>query len=239
LDSNYLYNEKLVHSGEKTCLIINYLSRNYNDISGNAIRPLCVIKIFDYVSKVPVDGKRVKPYSVSLFIKEKINTILSNSFSAKIDDLDIINKSLAIYLFDSLIINNGESFELIQGAVIIMEFFNVYPFRQITPLQTNQYILNVKAIRAKIYNWTKDSIPIPQVDVMIGGKIFLLKQSGNDFVFFRHSFDCSDCPMTFYNEYVYRKEYGVIAFRSKYLFYNTNEFVMEKIGESNEYCYFK
>jgi len=154
-------------------------------------------------------------------------------------NFEVSNSDPNYHVIDSLIVYDGKSYSLIQGGVIILEFFNIYPYKQVNALQTNQSTLNIKANVVKVHSWVLDSLPIPNVDAMIDGRVFLLKRQTNNYTFFRHPFDCTDCPLTFYNEYVYRKDYGIVAFKSKYLSYNTSEFAMEKINESNEYYYFK
>ena len=238
-DAEYLINEKILSAKNKTCRIINLISKEFISYSDRSFKPLIVIKIFGDEGKKAIGSlKQPKAIKLKEYVSSNVLPKLQADMLLRIDGLESLFTGSNTNTFDSLVLYDGNNYQYISG-IVLAEFFNLSNFQQATPLQSNQTILNTKALIVPIYSWVQDSLPIPEVDAMIDGKIFLFKKEGNDYTFFRHPFYCSDCPLTFYNEYVYRDGYGVIAFKSKYLFRRTGEYDMEKIGESNEYYYFK
>lgn len=238
-DSSFTYNEKILKANDKICYVFNYLSKN-NTKSGNfSLKPLILFKVFDYKAIKLDTTKPTKAILVSDYLNSTVLPKLSLDMQLRAKSFEVSNSDPNFHVIDSLIVFDGKSYRLLEGGVVVLEFFNVCAYTQIEPVQTNQSALNIKANPIKVYEWVNDNEPIPNIEALIDGKMFLLKKEKNDYTFFRHPFDCSDCPLTFYNEYVYRKGFGIIAFKSKYLFKQTAEFVIEKIGESREYYYFR
>jgi hypothetical protein len=242
-DSGFIINERILSSKGKTCRLINYVSKDYIPFNAYSFKPLIIIKIFNNNQRIETLPRRPnKLLDFHDYVKGTIIPTLNADMLSRIDVIGGIFHGATTNIFDSLILHDGKTYQYIPG-VIVVEFFNLLDFDQLNILQTNQTIINTKAKIAPIYSWVQDSLPLPDipgnVKVMPNGKIFSLKKKGNDYIFFRWPFDCSDCTLNFYNEYVYRKDYGIIAFKSKYLFLSNNKFSPEKIGESREYYYFR
>lgn len=238
-DSSFIYNEKVLKANDKNCYVFNYLSKKYTKSASFSFKPLILFKVFDYTEIKLNIPKPTKAILVSDYLNSTVLSKLRLDMQLKSKSFEVSNSDPNVHVIDSLIIFDGKSYKLIKGGVVVLEFFNVCAYTQIDPMQTNQSALNIKASPVKVHEWVNDNEPIPNIEALIDGKMFLLKKEKNDYTFFRHPFDCSDCPLSYYNEYVYRKDYGIIAFKSKYLYNQTAEFVIEKIGESNEYYYFK
>jgi len=243
-DSAFIFNENTLKANEKTCLVFNCLSKSQTRQGNNSLRPLLLFKVFDYKCRKKIVSKPGKSISISDYLTNSVVPKLNLDMQLKANDFEVSNSDPNYHLIDSLIVNDGTSYNLIQGGVLILEFFNVFPFKQTNPLQTNQSAFNINANVIEVGSWVLDSLPIPNVEAMIDGRIFLLKKEINDYTFFRHAFDCSDCPLTFYNEYVYRKDYGIIAFKSKYLQFYKGDISLRdpyagRILESDKYYYFK
>jgi len=222
-DTDYLFNENILRSKDKVCYVFNYLSKDYIEHGGFSLKPLIMFKVFDYAGEENVALKPMNSINLKDYLKNTILPKLSLDMSITKNNFQLTNSDLNIRTFDSLVI---------------------YAYKQTDPLQTNQSVFNIKSMIVSIHSWVLDSLPIPRVEEILGGRMFLLRKSKNDYTFFRHAFDCSDCPLTFYNEYVYRKDYGIIAFKSKYLqFYNGDASLRDpyegRILESDKYYYFR
>ena len=241
-DSTFIYNEKSLNAKDKVCYVFNCLIRRNIDYAANSFRPLIVFKVFDFVGTKKNISQPIRFTLLKDYLKKTIVPKLNADVLLKANNFRMTNSDPNVHVIDSLIVYDGKSYSLIEGGIVILEFFNVYPYKQLNPLQTNQSALNIDADTVQIHSWVGDNLPIPNIDDLINGRIFLLKKDKNDYTFFRHPFDCLDCPLTFYNEYVYRKDYGIIAFKSKYLQpYKDVEFksLFGKIIESTQYYYFK
>ena len=237
-DSLYIYNEKVLSAGDKNCYVLNCLSRNFTKRGNISLKPLILFKAFGYTGKKSISSKPTKAILFKDYVNSKIVSKLNADMLLKAH-FEMANSDPNFHVIDSLIIYDGNTYQLIEGGVFILEFFNVSPYKQKDPIQTNQSVLNTSADTIKVSEWVGDHLPIPNIDEIIDGRMFLLKKEKNDYTFFRHPFDCSDCPLSFYNEYVYRKGYGIIAFKSKYLFKRILEYHIGNIGESKEYYYFR
>lgn len=240
-DSSFTYNEKKLNADDKTCYVFNCLSKKYNKSGNLSIKPLILFKVFGYTGTKSNISKPTRVIAIKDYVTSTVLPKLTADMLLKAN-FEIANSDPNFHLIDSLVIYDGKSYKLIEGSVVILEFFNIYPYKQKDPLQTNQSVLNIAADTIKIYEWVGDHLPIPNIEAMIDGRMFLLKKENKDYTFFRHPFDCSDCPLSFYNEYIYRKDYGVVGFRSKYLQYNSDSLSREMFGkiiESDKYYYFK
>ena len=241
-DSGFIYNENPLRSNNKVCYILNCLSKNYVKYGSFSLKPLILFKVFDHTGYEKIASKPLNTINLKDYLKNTILPKLSLDMSLKGKRFEFSNSDPNYHTLDSLIVYDGKSYRSIKGGVSVTEFFNVYAYSQLNPLQTSQSTFNIKAPPVKIYSWTPDSLPIPNVEELLGGRIFLFKKKNKEYTFFRHPFDCSDCPFEFYNEYVYRKDYGVIAFRSKYLYFNPEVLTLELAGriiESDKYYSFK
>lgn len=244
-DSGFIFNENDLKAEDKTCYILNCLSKNeINDGDGNLLKPLLIFKVFDYRDSKNDISKPANSILFKDFLKTTVLTKLARDIPLKTNanNFEMTNSDQNILVIDSLVVCNGKSYTLLKGGVCLLEFFNVCNYKQLSPLQTNQSILNLGADTVQIHSWAGDNLPIPMIDEMIDGRFFLLKKRKNDYTFFRHPFNCSDCPLSFYNEYVYRKDYGVVAFKSKHLLFNTDPATISFAGriiESDKYYYFK
>jgi hypothetical protein len=240
-DNSYLISQLTLKAKNKTCRVINCLSKEYIEHSGMTAKPLFTVKVFDYRKTTGLSSRPVNAIKFDDYIKTTALSKLAADMLLRLPDLESTNSNVNLKVFDSVVIYDGRNYQLLEGGIVLAEFFNIYPFTQLHPLQTNQSVFNTKAGVVKIYSWTKDSIPVPKIDALIGGKMFLLKVKNDSYTFFRHPFMCSDCPLTFYNEYIYKKDYGIIAFKSKYLYPNTDtEFRLAgNVLESDEYYYFR
>ncbi len=242
-DNFYKMSEQKLKGKGKSCLIINLLSVDFVECGNQSVRPLLLFKVFDYSNSILLKNKPSNALSIGDYIKTIVVPKLCADMLINVTTMETLNSTQSTRILDSLVVFDGKKYELIRGGVILSEFFNVVSYPQYHPMQTNQSTFNLTAIPVKTIGWSKDSIPLIEIDQKIDaigeGKIFRLSNKKGDYVFASFPFMCDDCPLTFYNEYLYRNEIGVIAFKSKYVFLRTDEFRDQKFGESSEYYYFR
>lgn len=241
-NNSYDINFQTLSSKGKTCFLVNTIRRDLvtsNSVSNLAIRPFIIFKIFG----VKVSRSNEKPSanmtSLNDYCANSVIPALVEDMKVNLSSLRQINEITSANTFDSLIVYNKGIYEIYSGLVLA-EFFNLISFKQINALQTNRTIINTDATPVTIAEWVGDSLPVPAIDDMIDRKMFLLKRNGDDFTFFCHPSRASDSPLSFYNEYVYRKGYGILAFKSKYLTKaKSNEKSLSQVYDSDEYYYFR
>lgn len=238
-NSNYIINDQTLSAKGKTCRVINCLSKNYADGGASSVRPFVLFKVFDYTAKIPLAKKPENAIYIDDYIKTTVVPQLEADMYIRIDDFAVANRNSS-QLLDSLILYDGKTYQLLNG-VIVSELFNVTGFKQLNVLQTNQTLINIEATIVQTSIQTKDSIAIAKTGKgSTFGKMFLRKKNGNDFTFFREPFFCRDCFFDFNNEYVYRKEFGIIAFKSKYIYRTSGYAKVEgDFATSTEYYYYR
>lgn len=236
----FTINFKKLAAKDKTCFLVNCIKSGFVDNSQNlTIKPLIVLKAFDCKAATGRMKSVENLLSLQNYCDKFVVPALIKDMEVNLTTLQPIEAITPVNTFDSLIILKNGKFEVYTG-LRVAEFFNLVSFPQASVLQTNRTIFNEQATVVSIQSWTGDSIPNPAVDEMIGQKVFLLKKSGNEFTFFCHPSFCDDCPLNFYNEYIYRKDYGVVAFKSKYVFRDRHAgHGRSRIEESDDYYYFR
>lgn len=193
------------------CLRKEYLSNNDNQ----AIRPLLVFQVFDFQKKIIEKPIIDSTASFNSYL-EQIQPELIKDMKLDIDDfLRSPRVGFVNIVYDSLIINENDVYTLFTG-VVRLDFFNVLPYEQFHPLQSNRTIFNIKAQVVSINRWTSDSIPVPAVK-FLDKKTFLLKKTDNEYTFYVYPLYSEHSELSFVTAYTYRNEYGVVAIWTKYL----------------------
>ena len=239
LDGYTITKTKLT-SVKKECILINCIRNDYMyDDNYEGFRPFILIKIFGRPSTKGNDFKITGSVKLETYLKEVVLPQLSADMKLGFTDLSQNKRVQSINTFDSLILFNNGVYEIFQG-VVCLEFFNLIDFDQLHVLQANQTVLNTKAKIIKVEEWLKDSLPIGEnANYEIeSSKLFLLKKENDLFTFYKYSFYDEDSPLAFYREYIYKKNVGVIAFKSKFLYRVKDEY-RDEIIASDEYYYFK
>ena len=232
----YSFNERELSSGDKKCRVFN--CTNQPGVS-TMFNPLLVIKVFDLKKRsetrqLPQNAIAYETYLSSVVIPGLLNDQTLNVYTLEPQD-----RTVSARLFDSLIVYNGTTYEIIE-AVVVVEFFDVASIPGLYDFQATPTLFNLAAEPIKVTAWLNDSIPSFGVKSKTG-KIFLCEKRGGDYIFLRYSFRCQHCSLSFYNEYVYRNGEGVIAFKSKNIYYHQSNHpsISSGIYESNEYYYFR
>jgi hypothetical protein len=238
-DGHFVFNSTTLTAKGKTCLLFNYLSKDYLTEPQYAellLRPLISIRVFDGKLITDVSQSNTNALKFTDYYRKTVVPALTEDMKVSISNLHQLNQISSTNTFDTLFLLNGSKYDAYVGLVVI-DFFNVVSFHQSNLLQTGRTIFNTDAAIPQISEWIKDSLPIPNVDDMINDKMFLLKKNQQDYTFFRHASTCEDCSLNFYNEFTYRKDFGIVAFKSKYVYRDKK--AISPIIESPEYFYFR
>jgi hypothetical protein len=214
-DTNYVVNRKLLTAGDKKCLTINIFSKYFIEFGNGYYRPLLFLKIFDPNAAVKINSIPKSAITIEEFMKRTVLPVLGADMNLSVFNLESGFKGSNSVACDSFYLFDGTNYEFLGGTLII-DFFNQADFPQQTVQQTNQTILNTKATLVNLAGWTQDSVPIVKITGLNFSKIYLIAKTNLDFTFSKYASLCSHCQLNFYNEYVFRKDYGIIAFRSKY-----------------------
>lgn len=239
LDGKFIFNQKLLSSKEGLKLgIVNCYSKNYITTRQNlSVRPLLVFQVFE----PSIDSINVNTQTPLLSFQECLDSLMTQleaDMNLRVDDL-IQSSDLEYYslMFDTLMIVSGKNTMLFKG-VIKLDFFNIIEFKQVHPLQINQTIFNIKGPIVPVYSWTKDSIPIFNVDY-IDKKIFLQKKIKNNYWFYRYPEYNEDSISSFPVGYLYSKEYGVVSLRTRIMIAKTARDGNRVVILSDKYYLFK
>ncbi len=238
--SKYSVSQKSLYSKDKKCHIINcIISSNENYSTTGDI--LILIKIFEPYKRLSINKIPTNTCSLEEFVKKNVIPLLKLDMSLNALTLEPVSRHSSAKIFDSLVLSDGSKNVLLRG-VIIIEFFQITSIPRLDLFQSTPTLFNLSADTISIYKWSADSIPTPNISSNPQGKIFLLKKpNDSSFIFFRLPFSCSHCSLSFYNEYLYQKDIGVIAFKSKYLYYykSNHKGIPSGVYETNEYYYFR
>jgi hypothetical protein len=213
---DYKFNKQQLLSKKGDIFLINCLRKEYLSNSDNlAIRPLLVFQAFDFQMKL-IEKPKIDTTSSFTNYLEQIQPELIKDMKLDIDDfLRSPRVGFVNIVYDSLIINENEVYTLLTG-VIRLDFFNVLPYEQYHPLQSNRTVFNIKAPVVSINRWTSDSIPVPAVK-FLDKKTFLLKKTDSEYTFYVYPLYSEHNDLSFVTAYTYRNEYGVVAVWTKYL----------------------
>lgn len=238
--TNYSISERTLFSADKNCRVINCIIDNDKGYS-SGFNILILIRIFNYENGPLLKKKPITTISPEEYVKSVVLPKLSTDMYLNVLTLEPANKKPTSKSFDSLIIYNGKTYQSMRGVVVV-DFFNIVTIPKLQYFQTTPTLFNLAADTVPIFAWTSDSIPTPNIESNPRGKLFLLKKNATDeYTFFCLPSTCHDCSLSFYNEYVYRKNEGVIAFRSKYVYWHKSNHKGIPSGkyESKEYFYFR
>jgi hypothetical protein len=240
-DSSYIVRERNLTASNKNCLIFNCIKKDYFMEEEVPIKPLILIKIFNYENKkkITLSERPLRYVSFADYIQATVLPKLKVDMLLKIESLGSAFHGTNINLFDSLVLYDGENYYLLQG-IIETDFYNLVDFAQKNISQSNQTIINTKAKIAKVTGWLKDSIPDINVDPAdLFPKMYLIRKEKDNYTFFTYPRHDEDSPLDFYREFVYKKSYGIIAFRSKYLYRSKGQIRPNVLASSDEYYYFR
>ena len=238
----YMITQTDLKNGNVKCKLINCIKKEFifNENS-QLIKPLILFKIFGVKIENPSVSLKIKSASLGfdLYLKQTVLPMLLADMQLGVSNIGQNKSVQSINVFDTIILFSSGNYEIYKG-VICAEFFNLIDFEQYHILQSNQTILNTKAKIIKVEQWLKDSLPIGENNnyEVESSKIFLLKKDNDHYVFYKYSLKDEDSPLSFYREYVYKKDYGIIAFKSKFLFRIKDEYRSDIIA-SDEYYYFR
>jgi len=136
-----------------------------------------LIRIFGPKQLPRKNGTKLRPYNPSenrisfSYVKKKIDGILKSDFLLSVDELSSMPLGYGQedyqLLYDYLSIVRGDSLFFFNGS-LLLQYFILKNFNQVTPLQSNYTLINTKAILTKMRFITKgenDSIPLyPLID---------------------------------------------------------------------------
>jgi len=242
--TDYSFNEKPFEIDHKVCYTVN--AKCVSDSLLMAIegtKPLVFFKVFDYKKKQTIK-KPLHYLSLEDYVKNDVVTKLKQDLYLHVTTLGNVSHIPNINVFDSLVIYDGKDYKLMTG-IIEINFYNLIDFKQTHIQQCNQTIINTMAKIAPLSRNERngemdvDIDSIGQIDAY--GKLYLIKKSGDLYTFRWEQIERNeDNPFDYYyREFVYKKDYGIVSFRSPYFFRRTGEYDMEKIVATNEYYYFK
>ena len=123
-DSAFIFNESILKSNEKTCHIFNCLSKTYSKQGNLSLRPLILFKVFDDSGSKSIDSIPIKSIALNEYMKSKVLLKLALDMQLRARDFEVSNSDPNYHVIDSLIIFDGNSYSLIKGGVIVLEFFN-------------------------------------------------------------------------------------------------------------------
>lgn len=219
-DSNYIINEKKLSASKDTvCYIFNCINKSDELwLETGGLIPFIFIKSYGESKKKVLANKPAKFMSLNEYVKETVSPKLKADLYLRVNDLGTASRGPEnLSLFDSLIIFDGKTYQLIT-AIIEINFYNLLDFEQIHPQQATSTIINTKAkvVPYKMVN----GFPQFQVEEIDDyPKLYLTKKDGEDYTFNAHPTSTKDDPFNYYKEFVYRKGYGIIAFKGKWFYY--------------------
>lgn len=219
-DSNYIINEKKLSASKDTvCYIFNCINKSDELwLETGGLTPFIFIKSYGESKMKALANKPTKFMKLSEYVKETVLPKLKADLYLKVNDLGTASRGPEnLSLFDSLVILDGKSYQLITG-IIEINFYNLLDFEQIHPQQATSTIINTKAkvVPYKMVN----GFPESQVEEMDDyPKLYLTKKDGEDYTFNAHPTSTKDDPFNYYREFVYRKGFGIIAFKGKWFYH--------------------
>jgi len=238
----YSFNRQTLTEGSQSCLLINVLANEVvNDGLYKGCRPLLVFQVFS-MSVTELDKTHYfETVSISAILNNQALPLLKKDLGPR-SITDLIQTSAiesATIITDSLIIQDGNTTMLIKGFVKT-DLFNVIEYEQFHSLQVNQTIFNTQSLITPVHSWVADSIPVFDASY-IDKKIFLYSKDSAGYFFYKFPERNEDDPLSFPTGYLYKKEYGVIALRSKNIWWNKGDGYLpgNSICTSKEYYSFK
>jgi hypothetical protein len=243
-NTDYSFNEKTFEISNKVCHTVNVICTSDSLLSENRVKPLVFFKIFDFGDKRVTIKKPLRYLKLEDYIKNDVVVKLKWDLQLYVTTLGNVSHTPNISVIDSLIIYDGKDYMIMSGVVEI-NFYNLLDFKQTHIQQCNQTILNTMAMIAPLYRNERNgemNVDIDSTGQMdLYGKLYLIKKKDDLYTFRWVQLDHDEhSPFDYYSrEFVYKKDYGIISFRSPYFFRRTGEFKTEKIGATNEYYYFK
>ncbi|MDF2380500.1 hypothetical protein JMG10_03400 [Nostoc ellipsosporum NOK] len=237
---DYSFDTRELYAGDKNCFLINALQKDIlldGTYAGN--RALVVFQIFGMKKSVLNNISASNCQSLDKFIVEVVLPSLQRDRMQDITNfIGSPNYVESNRLIDTLIVKNKEITTVYSGAIKI-DYFNVIPYKQFSPMQANQTLLNTSASITPVSKWVRDSIPIFKADY-IDRKIFLQKSDGDLYTFYKVPERNEDSPLSFVFGFIYKDEKGIISIRSKYLErYPPGRLIGETIKSSDEYYTFQ
>ncbi len=245
-DSDYLVNEKNLSTGDKTCYTVNCISKDDSlfETTGG-LTPLVFIKIFTLSSKKQLSQKPSHVLSLKDYISKIAVPGLKADLYLSAVDMRSVSNSPNVNVYDSLILFDGKSYCLLEGVVEV-SFYNLLDFDQLHIQQSNPTIINTKAKVAPLVKNGKNGLMVVDIDKTeqqgIFQKLYLTKKQNDLFSFTLISIDrTEDDVLDYEREFVYKKGYGIVEFKGKWLFYHKSDLPKEPRGlfASPEYYYFK
>ena len=222
-NADYLFNEKSFEVEGKTCYAMNAICISYSSfIENDGIKPLVFFKIFDFESKKQTIIKKPSQFlRIEDYVKNDVIVKLKWDLQLYVTTLGNVSHTPNMNVIDSLVIYDGKSYKLMTGVVEI-NFYNLMDFKQTHIQQCNQTIINTLAMVAPLIRNEKNG----QTEVDIDstgqmdpyGKLYLIERK-NDLYTFRWAQvgRDEDSPFDYYyREFVYKKDYGIISFKSPY-----------------------
>jgi len=222
-NTDYSFNESSFQVGNKVCFTVNALSISDSFfIVNDGVKPLVFFKVFDFENKKQIITKKPLRYmSLDEYVKSNVTPKLKADLYLYVTTLGNVSHAPNINSFDSLIVYDGKNYKLLTG-VIEVNFYNLMDFKQTHIQQSNQTIINTSATIAPLIRNERNG----QMEVDIDstgqmdtyGKLYLIKKK-DDLYTFRWVQIGRDEESPFdyyYREFVYKKDYGIVSFKSPY-----------------------
>ncbi len=242
-DSNYIINEKKLSANKDTvCYIFNCINKSDNlFLETSGVTPFVFIKSYGESKKKILVNMPANIKNLDEYVTETVLPKLKADLYLRVNDLGTASRgpdNRSVY--DSLVIFDGKNYQLI-GGIIEINFYNLLDFEQIHPQQATSTIINTKA---KVVPFKMVSgfpqIQIKEIDDY--PKLFLIKKNGENYTFSAHMTMTKDDPFNYYREFIYRKGYGIIAFKGKWFYYYPFMGISGgrlEIYDTDQYYYFK
>lgn len=244
-DSNYFINEKILTANDKICYTINCISKNDSLFeSTGGITPLIFIKIFAKTPNRELPQRPVRYLDITEYIFQNALPRLKTDLLLTVSDLSSVSRSENVNVYDSLLLFDGKTYTLFEG-VIEISFYNLMDFEQLNIQQSNPTIINTEAKIAPIIKKKDGSVLVDLDKVQHRGifeKLYLIKKEKDLYTYFLVSIDHNeDDPLDYSKEFVYKKNYGIVSFKGKWLFFYKSDLPKEPRGlfASTEYFHFK
>lgn len=223
-DSRFVINEKVLSASDKKCYAVNCISKSDSlFMESRGVTSLIFIKAFTSNAKKKLLKEPSNCLRLDDFVLKTVVPKLKADFYINVVDLSPTSRIRNINVFDSLVIFEDNNFYLLEGAVEV-SYYNLRDFEQLHILQSNPTIINTKArIAPSSINENDGSISV-NLDAInhtgIFPKLYLTKHEGDLFSYSLVTIDYnSDDELDYAREFVYKKDYGIISFRGKNLFY--------------------
>lgn len=242
-DSNFIVNEKMLFAKKDTgCYSVNCINKSdelFDETDG--LTPFVFVKAFGDGKKIMLTSRPAKFRSLVDYVKETVIPKLKADLYLRVTDLGTASRgpdNRSVY--DSLVIFDGKTYQLLIG-IIEVNFYNLLDFKQIQPQQATSTIINIKA---KVVPFKMvDGFPQIQVEEIDDyPKLYLINKEGRDYTFSAHMTMTTDDPFNYYREFIYRKGYGIIAFKGKWFYHYPFMGIAGgrlELYDTDKYYYFK